>query len=181
MRSRYLQILISAAAIGALVLAFSVHFATSSTTSTAHATGFYAKFNRIQQRIISGFASNELNPTYKLPKTISYFPTSDDGCPQTLGSNVKLNHNCLNISDPDLQGRGQAQNETSIAQDPYNPNHLIGSSNDYRRGDGGCFAYYSLDGGQTWADSIIPMTFTRGASFGGAPREYLQAGGDTSV
>ena len=181
MRSRYLKILISAAAIGALVLAFSVHFATSTTTTTAHATGFYASFNKIQQRIMSGFAANELNPTYKAPKTISYYPTSDDGCPQNLGSNVKLNHNCLNISDPNLQGRGQAQNETSIAQDPYNPNHLIGSSNDYRRGDGNCYAYYSLDGGQTWADSTVPMSFTNGASFGGAPREYWQAGGDTSV
>jgi hypothetical protein len=109
MRSRHLKILVSAAAIGALVLAFSVHFATSTTTTTAHATGFYAGFNKIQQRIMSGFAANELNPTYKAPKTISYYPTSDDGCPQNLGSNVKLNHNCLNISDPALQGRGQAQ------------------------------------------------------------------------
>jgi hypothetical protein len=182
MRRRYLQVLISAAAIGALILAFSVHFATNTSgTSTAHAQGFYAGFNKIQQRILSGFASNELNPTYKAPKPISYYPTSDDGCPQNLGSNVKLNHNCLNISDPALQGRGQAQNETSIAQDPYNPNHLVGSSNDYRRGDGNCYAYYSLDGGQTWADSTVPMSFTLGANFGGAPREYWQAGGDTSV
>ncbi len=181
MRSRYLRILISAAAIGTLVLAFGVHFAASSTPNAAHAKGFYAGFNKIQQRILSGFASNELNPTYKAPKPISYYPTSDDGCLQNLGSNVKLNHNCLNISDPALQGRGQAQNETSIAQDPYNPNNIIGSSNDYRRGDGNCYAYYSLDGGQTWADSTVPMSFTLGANFGGAPREYWQAGGDTSV
>ena len=113
MRSRYLQILISAAAIGALVLAFSVHFATSNSgTSTAHATGFYASFNKIQKRIMSGFASNELNPTYKAPKPISYYPTSDDGCPQKLGSNIKLNQNCLNISDPNLQKHDQTQNKT---------------------------------------------------------------------
>src|SRR5919197_236978 len=53
--------------------------------------------------------------------------------------------------------RGQAQNETSIAIDPMNTNHLIATSNDYRRGDGNCFSEYSLDKGRTWNDTSIPM------------------------
>ena len=48
----------------------------------------------------------------------NYFPTSQGQCSSNFGSNVKVNVNCLNVSDPDLQGRGQANNEESIAQDP---------------------------------------------------------------
>ena len=50
----------------------------------------------------------------------NYFPASQSQCSSNFGSNVKVNENCLNVSDPDLQGRGQANNETSIAQDPNN-------------------------------------------------------------
>ena len=90
--------------------------------------------------------------------------------------------NCLNISDPDLQGRGQANNEESIAQDPNNTRHLVASDNNYIRGDGTCGSHYSLDGGKTWADATVPNGFTRGTPFGAAvAREYWQAGGDTSV
>ena len=182
MKSRKMRILISVAAISTLLAAFSLHFVAGTGTPTARAqVSIYNSLNKYQKRILSGFASNEMNPTNGAPKTISYFPTNDDGCPQSLGSNNKMNQNCLNVSDPTLQGRGQAQNETSIAQDPYHPSHVIGSSNDYRRGDGNCYAYYSLDGGQSWADSTVPMSFTLGTNFGGAAREYWQAGGDTSV
>ena len=97
------------------------------------------------------------------------------------GANVRVNQNCLNLSDPDLQGRGQAQNETSIAQDPNDPATSSPSSNDYRRGDGNCYTYYSSDGGRSWQDSTPPMGFTRGTPFGGVARQYWQAGGDTSV
>ena len=89
-------------------------------------------------------------------------------------------HNCLNLTDSDLQGRGQAQNETSMAVDPNNPAHLVASYNDYRRGDGTCGVSYSLNGGKTWADTTTPNGFVRG-DFTGTAREYWQAGGDTSV
>ena len=182
MKSRKSRILISVAAISALLLAFSIHFVAGTGTTTVRAQGsIYNSLNKIQKRILSGFASSELNQiSTNATRPISYFPTGDDGCPQKLGSNVKLNSNCLNVSDPALQGRGQTQNETSIAQDPFNPNHIIASANDYRRGDGNCYAYYSLDGGRNWADSTVPMSFTNGGTFGAA-REYWQAGGDTSV
>jgi hypothetical protein len=112
--------------------------------------------------------------------TSSYYPKGSDSCRQTLGNNVKVNQNCLNVADPDLAGRSQAQNETSIAIDPSDPNHLIASQNDYRRGDGNCYGAYSLDKGRTWNDTTIPMSFTRG-QFVNRAREYWQAGGDTSV
>lgn len=109
----------------------------------------------------------------------NYVPTSASGCVANYGRNVKVNQNCLNISDQSLQGRGQANNETSIAQDPRNPSHLVASDNDYRRGDGTCGAHYSLDGGRKWADATVPNSFTAGDAT--APRQYWQAGGDTSV
>lgn len=98
-------------------------------------------------------------------------------CATRLGSNVKVNQNCENLTDADLQGRGQAQNETSIAHDPSQPDHLLASYNDYRRGDGNCYGAYSLDGGKSWNDTTIPTGFTRGQPTFGAPREYWQAGG----
>jgi hypothetical protein len=110
---------------------------------------------------------------------MTYFPTSASGCAANLGMDVKVNQNCLNISDPALQGRGQANNEPSIAIDPFDPRHLVASDNNYIRGDGTCGSYYSRDGGQSWTDSIIPNSFTYGPA--GYAREYWQAGGDTSV
>ncbi|MDQ6721703.1 MAG: glycoside hydrolase, partial [Candidatus Dormibacteraeota bacterium] len=127
----------------------------------------------------------------------NYFPSNSQGCPsgsseEASGNNegdggnghakgnIKVNPDCQNLTDPDLQGRAQAQNETAIAADPNNPNHLVAFYNNYQRGDGGCIGAYSLDGGRTWGYSIIPHSFTRGGAFGAA-RQYWQAGGDPSV
>jgi hypothetical protein len=109
----------------------------------------------------------------------NYFPIPSGACSTNLGANFKVNQNCLNLSDADLQGRGQANNETSIAQDPLNPTHLVASNNDYVRGDGTCGAAYSTTSGATWNNSTVPDSFTRGVS--GNARQYWQAGGDTSV
>jgi hypothetical protein len=112
----------------------------------------------------------------------NYFPSGSGQCPANKGgNNVKVNTNCLNISDADLQGRAQANNETSIAENPFQPNQLVASDNDYVRGDGTCGSSYSTDGGRTWNNSTVPDGFTRGASFGGFDRQYWQGGGDTSV
>jgi hypothetical protein len=110
--------------------------------------------------------------------TSGYSPSGNNGCAVNRGNNVKVNQECLTVSDPDLQGRGQAQNEESISADPNDSHHLVASQNDYRRGDGNCYAAYSLDGGKNWNDSTVPMSFTRSTAH---PRQYWQAGGDTSV
>src|SRR5713226_223139 len=89
----------------------------------------------IQLRLLDGLADFELRPSGEVNgsgKVTSYSPRGDDGCPVNRGSNVKVNQNCLNLSDTNLQGRAQAQNETSIAIDPMHTNHLVASFNDYR-------------------------------------------------
>ncbi len=168
----------------------------------------YGRLNKIQKKIVSESLASALSPSsttraptndqgggpdgapFTPPKSFgsgtgtaggirNYFPSSQGQCSSNLGGNVKVNQNCLNISDPDLQGRGQANNEPSIAQDPMNPSHIVASDNNYIRGDGTCGAHFSLDGGRSWADSTVPNSFTRGPS--GFARQYWQAGGDTSV
>jgi len=142
--------------------------------------------NKIQRRILSGFASFEANIGVSSRPAVAHTgarlkSASPALCPGNIGSDVVVNQNCLNVTDPDLQGRGQAENETSIAQNPFNPSQLVAGFNDYRRGDGNCYGAFSGNAGSSWSDSTIPMGFTRGTTFGNVPREYWQAGGDTSV
>jgi len=117
-------------------------------SSVANAS-VYSKLNKIQKRILSGFASMELTRgvtsprgqrfTAQAPGSLSAnFQPGPHGCSGNIKSNVKVNQNCLNVTDSDLQGRGQAQNETAIAQDPLHPGHIVAGWNDYRRGDGNC-------------------------------------------
>ncbi len=141
----------------------------------------YNTMPKIQKRLLSTFLENQIAPP---PGAVSgrpdqYFP-SDDECGGNKGDNVKVNQNCQNLSDAAFAGRGQANNETSIAADPYHPNHMVASYNDYRRGDGNCYSAYSSDQGKTWNDSTIPQSFIQGTLFGVA-REYVTTGGDTSV
>ena len=182
MISRLARIGAAVAISGLLALQYSPRSMAGPTA--AHAFN-YASLTQLQKRLLSGFAEYELNQrsaarSSEAIKPSAYFPYRGDNCPTNLDGNIKINQNCLNLTDSDLQGRGQAQNETSIAQDPNNPAHIIASSNDYRRGDGNCYSSYSVDTGRTWTDSTVPMGFTRGDPFG-ATRQYWQAGGDTSV
>ncbi len=147
----------------------------------------YQSLNKVQQRHVSGLLAAELGPqlaprlaTAMKPLTATAQVLSTNGCRAHRGWDVKVNVNCLNLTDSDLQGRGQAQNETWISADPNNPAHLVASYNDYRRGDGTCGVSYSLNQGRTWADTTTPNGFTRG-DFVGTAREYWQASGDTSV
>src|ERR1700694_5121001 len=187
-RYRYLRLL------AALPLAAVLLYQPAATPLPAHAS-LYAQMLTIQKRILSGVGTRALAPADVDPtgrdtaQTNTYYPTSDDGCPLNLGNNIKVNQNCLNLTDATLQGRAQAQNETAISHDPNNPQHLVATFNDYRRGDGNCYAAFSLDGGRTWADSTAPMSFTSGnppaavttGTFGAVARQYWQAGGDTSI
>src|SRR5712691_2340715 len=120
--------------------------------------GIDDELNDEQERLISGFAAFELgagqNDNAGNAQTPdNYFPRGSGDCTSNISSNIKVNQNCLNLTDPDLQGRAQAQNETSIKVDPNNPNHVVASYNDYRRGDGTCGVSWSKDGGRTWNDS----------------------------
>jgi hypothetical protein len=145
----------------------------------------YDQLNAIQKRLLSGAASYALTTEAAAPRAAASvamrYAQRNPACPRGSGINVKVNQDCVNLSDSDLSGRGQAQNETSIAQNPQSPRQVIASYNDYRRGDGNCITAWSSDGGASWTDSTPPMGFTRGAAFGGSAREYWQVGGDTSV
>ena len=57
---------------------------------------------------------------------------------------------------------------------------MVASYNDYRRGDGNCYASYSVDGGRNWATRRRRWRSPAVHAYGAA-RQYWQAGGDTSV
>jgi len=134
--------------------------------------------------------SGALELSSKIDKTsarpTNFFPKSDD-CGVASGGNTKVNQDCLNVTDPDLQGRGQAQSEPSVSVDPNDSRYIVASYNDSRRGDGTCGTSYSLDGGKTSNGSTAPTGFTPGTGQRilhddfGAAREYWQSGGDSSV
>jgi hypothetical protein len=156
------------------------------TRAEAGRLGIDDELTDLQERLISGFAAFELgksgnDASSSGAKPTSYFPRGSGDCTNNISSNIKVNQNCLNLSDADLQGRAQAQNEEFIKVDPNSPNHIVASYNDYRRGDGTCGASWSTDGGRTWNDSTVPNGFVRGDNINRAPRDYLQGSGDTSV
>ncbi len=155
----------------------------------------YNDLSKTQKRLISGFASAEVDQARGAlgPRAATaapqrfgpasrtsgnfYAPSGARGCAYTLRGDVNMDTDCQNVSDPDLAGRGQAQNETFISQDHNRPGNLLGSSNDYRRGDGGCFGYYSLDNARTFQDVPIPFGFTRGRTRLRGSRARVLAGG----
>ncbi len=187
MRNRAIRIAIAGLAIAGLLFAAFMHFGSSANNgSSVKAASLYSQLTPLQKKILSGFADNMLDPKNGGPagakSTLTYYPDhADDQCAKRLGNNIKVNQNCLNLTDPDLQGRGQANNETAIAVNPNNSTDLVASDNDYRRGDGNCYGAYTLDNASHWNDTTVPMSFTRGTAFGNVAREYWQAGGDTSV
>jgi hypothetical protein len=148
---------------------------------TASASGLSRLDPRLRAHV-SGTAALDLGGAAQANRAQArgtYFPVGDDGCPTSLGGDVKVNQNCLNLTDVDLAGRGQAQNETAIALAP-DGQHLVAAYNDYRRGDSTCGTSYSGDAGRSWTDSTVPNGFTRGAPFNAA-REYWEASGDPAL
>ena len=160
--------------------------ASGPTKAQAGRLGIDDELTAEQERLLSGFASftlgaNAENGGNDQQHPTTYFPRGSDACPNNIQSNIKVNQNCLNLSDPDLQGRGQAQNEEVIKINPNNTNQVIASENDYRRGDSTCGVQYSSDSGRTWNDATVPNNFVRGNQLNASPRFYPQGGGDTSV
>jgi hypothetical protein len=108
-------------------------------------------------------------------------PPASSGALGTGGStNANVNTDTEHIAGP--------HNETSIAVDPTNPNHLIGSVNDYQlvpNPDGSVTetvysrAHVSYDRGQTWTNYAIPFnskydaTGDPGVAFDADGRAYI--------
>lgn len=141
----------------------------------------YADLSPRQNRLVSGMFAEGGDAAASAQGVTTGGRVEAPGCERVRGSNIKINQNCLNDTDPDLHGRSQAQNETWISVNPHNDRQLIAGYNDYRRGDGTCGASYSTDGGRSWADTTMPNGFVRGTAFGGKPRQYFQAGGDPGI
>ena len=136
----------------------------------------------LQERLLSGTAKDALQASAVARlQAPALTRTNETGCPANRGSNVRVNQECQNLTDPDLAGRGEAQNETAVSQNPNDASDLVAAANDYRRGDSGCYTYHSSDRGRSWQDSTPPASFTRGTAFSGLPRKYWQAGGDPTV
>jgi hypothetical protein len=185
-RKRYLAAIAGAVLPAAGLAAFQIG-------TSNHALAAFNPFKApgIQARLISQFSDQALGFHAVGMRNAATFnnltPTTPGGpqCGLSFGSNIKVNQQCLNITAPDLQGRGQAQNETTIAVDPNNPNRVVAASNDYVLGDGlSSGTHYSVNGGQTWQDSQAPVQFTRASDFPGdnqGSRMYWQGGGDPSV
>src|ERR1043166_9305452 len=170
-----------------LLLSGALSRAGTSHVPSAHAgqLGIDDELTDEQERLLSGFAAFELGKagndgSGSDQQPANYFPKGSGDCVNNNSSIIKVNQNCLNLSDTDLQGRAQAQHETSLKVNTYNTNQVVASYNDYRRGDGTCGASWSTDSGRTWNDSTVPNNFVRGNAFNAA-REYFEAGGDTSV
>lgn len=182
-----MSLVFSLIALASLAGGFALFGGIGTSTPKAEAKSLtYSDLNKIQRRLLDGLVSTDLDLSQQSTHTNTaaqrnYYPSSDDGCPRNLGNNVKVNQNCLNITDTALQGRGQAENETAIAEDPLHPENLIAGFNDYRRGDGNCYGAFSRNGGRSWTDTTIPMSFTNGTAFGNVARQYWQSGGDSSV
>src|SRR4051812_34992908 len=87
----------------------------------------------LQQRVLSGTAKEALqasaNQRSGALAAPSFSRTDATGCPENRGSNVRVNQDCQNLTDPDLAGRGEAQNETAVSQDPGNSSNLLAAAN----------------------------------------------------
>jgi hypothetical protein len=185
------RLILAFAAVCAVALAVTLAIAPSASTTQRASAAVHGLslrgLTRNEKLHLSGFASFEAGvgvtaaSTRLRAGTRMRSTSASSLCPGNIGSNVLVNQNCLNITDTNLQGRGQAQNETAIAENPNNPSQVVASFNDYRRGDGNCYGAFSTNGGTAWSDTTVPMGFTYGTNFGGVARQYWQAGGDTSV
>ncbi|WP_157245884.1 sialidase family protein [Nonomuraea typhae] len=146
----------------------------------AQGAGFgYDDLTPLQKRLASGTFTEALAGHQAARIAAGHRPAADD-CDGRIGGNIKVNQNCQNPTDTALHGRGQAQNETWIAANPFDARTLVAAYNDYRRGDGTCGLSYSRDGGHRWTDATVPSQFVTGTAFG-KPRQYWQGGGDPSV
>jgi hypothetical protein len=185
-RSR-LSIVLSLVALASLVGGFGLFSGVGGSTGSVLAKGLtYADLSALQKSHLSGLVFSEMNtPRGKARSTAAprgnFSSTSTDGCFGNRGTNIRVNQNCLNVTDTDLQGRGQTQTEPSIAEDPVHPGQLVAGLNDYRTGDSNCYSAFSRDGGQSWTEAAVPIGFSRGDAFGGVSREYWQVSGNTSV
>jgi hypothetical protein len=100
--------------------------------------------------------------------------------------NVDVIHGDTTVPVGTQTGCQTAQNETTVAVNPFNPRNLVAGSNDYRgfnsrenRNDGTGVAYTSLDGGRTWTNVVLPhLTFQTGST---GQLSIMDSAGDPAI
>jgi len=123
------------------------------------------------------------------PTTISALCQSFIGQPNPYGPlapNVDAIVGDGIVSAGSQTGCSSAQNETTIAVNPANPNNVVAGSNDYRlfnsresRNDATGVADTSFDGGKTWTDVTLPgLNFMTG---GTGALSYMDSAGDPAI
>jgi hypothetical protein len=105
---------------------------------------------------------------------------------QPLRRNVEVIRDDAVVQAGTQQGCSTAQNETTIAVNPFNPFNVVSGSNDYRffntremRNDTSGLAYSSFDGGRTWTNVVLPkLTFQTGST---GQLAIMDAAGDPAI
>ena len=155
----------------------------------------YGHLNQIQKRILSGFVSSEIAGVGAAPAAVpavgslrsagrleNYAPlgggrTADVPGVERQGQPELPERHRRRPAGP----RAGAERDLDRRQDPIQPNHLVASFNDYRRGDGNCYGAYQRGRGPDVDRHARPDGLHPRAADFGAARQYWQAGGDTSV
>jgi hypothetical protein len=89
-----------------------------------------------------------------------------------IAPNIDTIHGDSVVAVGSQTGCYAAQNETTVAVNPENPENIVAGSNDYRvfnsreeRNDSSGWAYTSFDGGRTWTNVQLPaLTYQTGAT-----------------
>jgi len=123
-----------------------------------------------------------LPPGVKPPKRqIPPSSTGSGGCPDASATDVRANQECTNQSEAGYFGRGEAQNETSVAVNPLDPDNILISQNDYRLGDANPGVNWSLDDGDHYGSQTLPKSFAKPILDLGGSHHYWTTCDDTSV
>ncbi|MBB5867343.1 hypothetical protein F4553_000722 [Allocatelliglobosispora scoriae] len=143
----------------------------------------YEDLSAVQKRIASGALVDRLQGEAGTQRAAvqATQPFQGPAEPRRGALEVRVNQRLQAVADPDLHGRGQAQNEPWLAINPRNRNQIAVAYHDYSGGDANCGISYSSNGGRSWSDAVIPTQFMRGTAFGGKARQYFQAGGDPGL
>src|SRR5919201_617260 len=111
MKRAVLLLLALAAVATASILIAGIGGSASTPQAQAGRLGIDDEMTNEQERLLSGFTAFTLgkmsdnNPSPAPQHPTQYFPRGSDACPSNIQSNIKVNQNCLNLTDPDLQGR----------------------------------------------------------------------------